>query len=69
MSAVIEDIELAVAHATLDGDTRSAWRLASVCESVYRGDTVWAVILANAYGFPAEVIARLSLDLQVLPLR
>lgn len=59
MPGLVETIELALAKSSLDGNRNAADKFAQVCESIYAGHTVWAVILADAYGFPAGFVKKM----------
>jgi hypothetical protein len=43
----------------LDGRSKTTTRLGEVIEAIHRHDTVWAVILADAYGFPERFVEKI----------
>ncbi len=51
----ISSLEQNVAWFDLGGYSERAWQVGQVVEALYRGESVWAVLLADAYGLTGYV--------------
>jgi hypothetical protein len=56
---LLEKLEILLARMLLDGRSKTTTRLGEVIEAIHRHDTVWAVILADAYGFPERFVEKI----------
>ena len=51
----VDDITLVAAHAAMDNNKLLSRRLCQVIESIWEGNTVYAILLAEEYGFSDEL--------------
>lgn len=59
--ALLSALEERAALFSLYGYKDLAEAAAAVCEALYRGETVWAVVLADAKGFGRHFVEELRL--------
>lgn len=56
---LITFLESSVAHLHFYGHEQLAWKTGQIVDALHKGETVWAVILADAFGLGAAFIERL----------